>query len=167
MQTMRSVRWLLLALLLLFVPAASHAQIAVSITVAPPALPVYVQPICPAEGYLWTPGYWSWSDDDGDYYWVPGTWVEGPTPGFLCTPGYWGWTTEVNVWDGGCWGPHICFYGGVNYGFGYVGEGYEGGRWEGDHFFYNRSVNNLNVTVIHNVYNKTVINNYNSTTRAR
>ena len=60
------------------------------------------------------------------------------------------------MWNGGYWGPHIGFYGGVNYGFGYVGEGYEGGRWEGDHFFYNRSVNNVNVTVIHNVYNKTV-----------
>ena len=70
------------------------------------------------------------------------------------------------AWNGGYWGPQIGFYGGVNYGFGYVGDGYEGGRWEGDHFFYNRSVNNVNVTVIHNVYTKTVVNNYNSTTRA-
>ena len=169
MQKMRSIRsagWLLLALLLLGMPAASHAQVAVAISIAPPALPVYVQPVCPGDGYLWTPGYWAWSDDDGDYYWVPGTWVEAPTPGFLWTPGYWGWNNGVYAWNGGYWGPHIGFYGGVNYGFGYVGEGYEGGRWEGDHFYYNRSVNNVNVTVIHNVYNKTVINNYNSTTRA-
>ena len=34
----------------------------------------------------------------------------------------------------------------------------EGGRWENGHFFYNRSVNNVNVTDIHNVYNTTVIN---------
>jgi hypothetical protein len=166
MRSFRSALWLFLAALMLFAPAVSHAQVAVSITVAPPALPVYVQPICPGDGYLWTPGYWAWSDDDGDYYFVPGTWVEAPTPGFLWTPGYWGWNDGVYAWNGGYWGPHIGFYGGVNYGFGYVGEGYEGGRWEGDHFFYNRSVNNVNVTVIHNVYTKTVVNNYNTTSRA-
>src|ERR1700733_10803474 len=166
MRSFRSALWLFLAALMLFTPAVAHAQVAVSITVAPPALPVYVQPICPGDGYLWTPGYWSWSDDDGDYYWVPGTWVEAPTPGFLWTPGYWGWNEGVYAWNGGYWGPHIGFYGGVNYGFGYVGEGYEGGRWEGDHFFYNRSVSNVNVTVIHNVYSKTVVNNYNTTSRA-
>src|ERR1700726_4988759 len=119
MQTMRSVRWLLLALLLLFVPAASHAQIAVSITVAPPALPVYVQPICPADGYIWTPGYWSWSDDDGDYYWVPGTWVLAPEVGYLWTPPYWAWNDSAFVFYDGFWGPHVGFYGGINYGFGY------------------------------------------------
>src|SRR5207244_9302423 len=32
----------------------------------------------------------------------------------------------------------------------------EGGRWDGGRFFYNRSVNNVNVTVIHNVYNTTI-----------
>jgi len=58
----------------------------------------------------------------------------------------------------GYWGPVVGFYGGFNYGFGYFGDGYEGGRWDHDHFFYNRSVNNINVTEIHNVYNTTVIN---------
>jgi hypothetical protein len=39
----------------------SYAQVVpgVSITIAPPALPIYVQPAIPAEGYLWTPGYWA------------------------------------------------------------------------------------------------------------
>ncbi|MGB8542543.1 MAG: hypothetical protein WCD49_12990 [Candidatus Acidiferrales bacterium] len=169
MQNIRSIRsigWLLLALVMLLMPAASHAQVAVSITVAPPALPVYVQPVCPGDNYLWTPGYWSWSDDDGDYYWVPGTWVEAPTPGFLWTPGYWGWNNGAYAWNAGYWGPHVGFYGGVNYGFGYVGVGFEGGYWQGGNFFYNRSVSNVNVTVIHNVYTKTVVNNYNTTTRA-
>ena len=35
----------------------------------------------------------------------------------------------------------------------------EGGRWQNGQFYYNRSVNNVNVTNIHNVYNTTVINN--------
>jgi hypothetical protein len=49
----------------------------------------------------------------------------------------------------------------VNYGFGYGGVGYQGGYWNSGHFFYNRSVNNINVTVVHNVYNHTVIVNNN------
>src|SRR5580704_16906373 len=44
-----------------------------SLDVAPPDLPVYDQPPCPGDGYLWTPGYWAWGNSD--YYWVPGTWV--------------------------------------------------------------------------------------------
>ena len=40
-----------------------------------------------------------------------------------------------------------------------LGHGYEGGPWDNGHFFYNRSVNNVNVTVIHNVYNTTIVNN--------
>jgi len=165
--SIRSMRWLLLAMAVLLIPAGSHAQVVgISITVAPPALPVYVQPICPADNYIWTPGYWAWSDDDDDYYWVPGTWAEAPTPGFLWTPGYWGWNNGVYAWNEGYWGPHVGFYGGVVYGFGYGGTGFEGGYWRGGNFFYNRSVSNINVTVIRNVYNKTVINNYRSTTRA-
>jgi hypothetical protein len=35
----------------------ASAAVSVSITVAPPALPVYVQPPCPGDGYMWTPGY--------------------------------------------------------------------------------------------------------------
>ena len=66
---------LLLALVVLALPGRSFAQVAVSITLAPPVLPVYTQPVCPGEGYLWTPGYWAWDVDFGDYYWVPGTWV--------------------------------------------------------------------------------------------
>ena len=124
--------------------------------IAPPELPVYEQPICPGDGYLWTPGYWAYGDDD--YYWVPGTWVLAPEVGFLWTPGYWGWGDGGYVFYDGYWGPQVGFYGGINYGFGYFGHGYEGGRWDHDHFFYNRSVTNVNVTVIHNVYNTTVVN---------
>jgi len=151
---------LLFALVVQCIPAASFAQIGVGIVVnfAPPPLPIYEQPLCPGEGYIWTPGYWAYGDDFDDYYWVPGTWVLAPEIGFLWTPGYWGWGGEGFVFYEGYWGPVVGFYGGINYGFGYFGEGYEGGRWDRDRFFYNRSVNNINVTEIHNVYNTTVIN---------
>ena len=147
---MHNIRLLLLAVLILAIPAASFAQFGVSITIAPPALPVYEQPMAPAEGYLWTPGYWAYGDEG--YFWVPGTWVEPPTVGLLWTPGYWGWGSDAFAWNEGYWGPTIGFYGGVNYGFGYGGVGYEGGYWNNGSFYYNRSVNNVNVTNIHNVY---------------
>src|SRR5579871_2655601 len=157
MQPNRIVRFLLSMFVLLTLSAGSFAQIGVSITIAPPALPVYEQPPCPEDGYLWTPGYWAWGDDG--YFWVPGTWVLAPQPGFLWTPGYWGWGGAAFIWHEGYWGPTVGFYGGVVYGFGYFGSGFEGGRWDHDHFYYNRSVTNVNVTNIHNVYNTTVINN--------
>src|SRR6266853_584742 len=154
----RFVRMLLLVLVVMCMSAASFSQVGVLVTFAPPPLPVYEQPLCPEDGYIWTPGYWAYGDDFDDYYWVPGTWVLAPEVGFLWTPGYWGWGGESFIFYEGYWGPVVGFYGGINYGFGYFGEGYEGGRWDHDRFFYNRSVNNINVTEIHNVYNTTVIN---------
>jgi hypothetical protein len=124
---------------------------------APPALPVYEQPACPVAGYLWAPGYWAFGP--GGYYWVPGTWVAPPRVGFLWTPGYWGFVGAVYVWHAGYWGPHVGFYGGVHYGFGYGGVGFAGGRWVGNSFAYNQTVTNVNVTVVHNTYNETVVNN--------
>src|SRR5712692_1876033 len=159
MRIVPSIRWLLFALVIVVVSAASFAQVGISISFGPPALPVYEQPYCPAEGYLWTPGYWAYDYDYDDYYWVPGTWVEAPEVGFLWTPGYWAWRDDGFFFNEGYWGPHVGFYGGIPYGFGYFGEGYEGGRWDNGRFFYNRSVNNVNVTNIHNVYNTTVITN--------
>ena len=123
----------------------------------PPPLPDYDQPPCPEDGYLWTPGYWHWTGSD--YYWIPGTWVQPPRVGVLWTPGYWGFVGGYYGWHTGYWGPHVGFYGGVNYGFGYVGVGFAGGRWAGNSFAYNTAVNNVNTTVIHNTYNTTVVNN--------
>jgi hypothetical protein len=158
----RFFRNLVPTLLLALLPVAGSAavSIGVSINIAPPALPVYVQPPIPAPGYIWTPGYWAWGDDG--YYWVPGTWVLAPAVGLLWTPGYWGWVGGVYVWNAGYWGPHVGFYGGVNYGFGYGGVGFQGGYWEGGRYFYNRSVTNVTNVRIVNVYNRTVINNVNS-----
>ena len=137
------------ALMMLVLSAASFAQISISVAFAPPALPVYEQPLVPGDGYLWIPGYWAYADDD--YYWVPGTWVMPPQAGLLWTPGYWGWGDNGYVFNDGYWGPTVGFYGGISYGYGYFGQGYEGGRWQGGQFYYNRSVNNVNVTTVHNI----------------
>jgi hypothetical protein len=153
----RFMRTMLFALVMLCISAASFAQVRVAITVGPPPIPVYDQPICPGDGWLWTPGYWAYDYDISDYYWVPGTWIEAPEVGFLWTPGWWGWGDGAFLFHDGFWGPQVGFYGGINYGFGYFGTGFEGGRWDGGHFFYNRAVLNVNVNVIHNVYNTTVI----------
>jgi hypothetical protein len=154
---------LALASTLSVITTRSSAQFAlsvgVSIRTAPPALPVYTQPPCPTDGYLWTPGYWAYDEVDG-YYWVPGVWVRPAQPGFLWTPGYWGFVGGIYGWHGGYWGPHIGFYGGVNYGYGYGGSGFYGGEWRGGYFHYNTAVVSVNTTVIHNTYvNRTVINN--------
>jgi len=132
-------------------------EVAVTAPEPPPPLPVYEQPPCPADGYLWTPGYWAWGP--GGYYWVPGTWVMPPAVGLLWTPGYWAFVGGVYGFHPGYWGPHVGFYGGVNYGFGYVGVGFVGGRWDGNRFAYNTAVVNVNRTVIHNTYNETIVNN--------
>src|SRR5271163_4446852 len=106
MRTVLSIRWLLFTLGMLLVSVASSAQVrvGVAVTIAPPELPVYEQPICPGDGYLWTPGYWGWGDG-----------------GYVFYDGY--------------WGAQVGFYGGINYGFGYFGHGFEGGRWDNGHFF--------------------------------
>ena len=123
----------------------------------PPPLPTYEQPPVPGPGYVWTPGYWAFGP--AGYYWVPGTWVMPPQVGLLWTPGYWGFVGGVYTFHAGYWGPHVGFYGGVNYGFGYGGTGFVGGRWVGNSFHYNQAVTNVNVTVVHNVYKETVVNN--------
>jgi hypothetical protein len=152
------LRYLLPALFMSTLPLALHADFEFSINIAPPALPVYEQPACPTEGYLWTPGYWAYADSG--YYWVPGVWVAPPTVGLLWTPGYWAFTNGIYGYNAGYWGPTVGFYGGVNYGFGYSGVGFGGGRWDGGAFRYNTAVTNVNTTIIHNTYeDRTVVNN--------
>jgi len=105
--------FLLLGMPVLFIASAASAQVAISVTIAPPELPVYEQPICPGDGYIWTPGYWAWDGDD--YYWVPGTWVLAPQVGYFWTPPYWGWGGSAFLFHAGYWGPVVGFYGGINY----------------------------------------------------
>jgi hypothetical protein len=164
MKMFRSMRLMLLGLLLAVIPASSYAGVFISVGFAPPVLPVYVQPACPEPGWMWTPGYWAYGPDG--YYWVPGTWVPAPYAGALWTPGYWGWGSGLYVWHPGYWGLHVGYYGGVNYGFGYMGVGFAGGVWAGGAFRYNTAVVHVNTTVIHNTYvdntivhNTTIVNN--------
>ena len=153
------------AVLLLLLPltaatailSPAFAAITVSVGFAPPPLRVYAQPPVPGPGYLWMPGYWAWSGTA--YYWVPGAWILPPKLGLLWTPPWWGWVGGAYVWHAGYWGPHVGFYGGINYGFGYSGHGYDGGFWNHDRFFYNRAVNNVRNARITNVYNRAVVDN--------
>ncbi|HVS98821.1 MAG TPA: YXWGXW repeat-containing protein, partial [Puia sp.] len=132
-------------------------SVGISLRVGPPVIPVYTQPPCPVDGYIWIPGYWAYDDDYG-YYWVPGYWAEPPEIGFLWTPGYWACSDGIYAWHPGYWGPHIGFYGGVDYGCGYYGNGYVGGGWVGGRFRYNTAVTNVNTTVVRNVYvDRTVV----------
>lgn len=149
----------LLAAPMLAFPSLAEAQVSIgiSVTIPPPPLPVYEQPIVPGPGYIWTPGYWAW--DGSEYYWVPGTWVMPPEVGLLWTPGWWGWSDGYYRWHPGYWAPQVGFYGGIDYGYGYFGSGYVGGYWRDRQFFYNRAVNNVSVN-IRNVYvNRTVVRN--------
>jgi WXXGXW repeat (2 copies) len=143
MRFLRSARWQLLAAILFAIPASSFAGVFVSVGFAPPVLPVYVQPVCPEPGLMWTPGYWAYGADG--YYWVPGAWVPSPYVGALWTPGYWGWANGLYVFHGGYWGPHVGYYGGVNYGFGYGGIGFAGGVWRGGFFAYNTAVMHVGI----------------------
>jgi WXXGXW repeat (2 copies) len=150
MHTFRSLRLMILALLIGLIPASSRAGVFISVGFAPPVLPVYVQPPCPQAGLMWTPGYWGYGPDG--YYWVPGAWVPAPYAGALWTPGYWGWSAGLYVWHPGYWGPHVGYYGGVNYGFGYMGIGFVGGVWHGGVFAYNTAVMHVNTAIIHTTY---------------
>jgi hypothetical protein len=160
-----------LALMALVLCGASGAQVSVgvvgiSVGFAPPAIPEYEQPPCTEDGYLWVPGFWAWDEDDADYYWVPGTWVMPPQRGLLYTPAYWGWEDGRYVFHDGYWADEVGFYGGVNYGYGYYGDGFAGGRWDNGRFMYNTAVLNVNQTVIRNVYvDKTVVVNTTDVTR--
>ena len=107
----------------------AFSQVSISIGLAPPPLPVYAQPACPDDGYIWTPGYWTYSDNA--YTWTQGSWEQPPEAGDLWTPAYWGWDGNAYDFYPGYWGQSVGYYGGIDYGYGYGGNGYGGGRWQG------------------------------------
>ncbi|HTB68513.1 MAG TPA: DUF4124 domain-containing protein [Steroidobacteraceae bacterium] len=133
------------------------ADLDVQASVSPPPLPDNEQPPCPDDGYLWTPGYWNWNA--AGYDWIPGTWVQPPRLGVLWTPGYWEFVNAVYVFHHGYWAEHIGYYGGINYGFGYFGVGFAGGRWVNHAFAYNTAVSNVDARIVHNTYSESVTHN--------
>ncbi len=147
---------LALPLSLISAPSASAgARIGISVNFGPPALLWYPQPVLPGEGYFWVPGYWGWGSYG--YFWVPGAWMWPPMIGFLWTPGYWGWNGGYYWWYPGYWGRRVGFYGGISYGYGYSGRGYDGGYWRHGHLHYNRAVLNVNTDKSRFTYRKPVV----------
>jgi hypothetical protein len=136
-------------------PASAEIAVSISVPIAPPPLPTYLQPPIPEPGYIWTPGYWAYVDDGG-YYWVPGTWVEPPSVGLYWTPAWWGFASGLYGFHPGYWGPRVGFYGGIDYGYGYNGYGFFGGRWNGGIFAYNSLVVNFGGRHFDNVYRQNV-----------
>ena len=59
------------------------------------------------------------------------------------------------IWYAGYWAPHIGYYGGINYGFGYTGRGYYGAYWNGGKLVYNRAVTDVDPARVHYVYDYT------------
>src|SRR5438034_10995464 len=94
------IRALIAALSLAALPVVSDAAVfvGVSVNIAPPEPPVYVQPPCPAAGYIWIAGSWAWGDEV--YYGVPGTWALAPRLGLCSSPGIWGWESGGYVCRG-------------------------------------------------------------------
>ncbi len=142
----------------------ASARVVIRVHFAPPPLLVYQQPMIPAPGYLWVPGYWAWDEDVGDYYWIPGQWVMPPFAGALWTPGYWAWDNGYYYFNDGYWGPAVGYYGGIDYGYGYFGVDYVGGYWASGIFNYNRAYNRIDNRIVHvydrtTIINRTVINN--------
>jgi hypothetical protein len=134
-------------------PYAEYADPNVYADQAPPPLPEYEQPEAPGPDYIWTPGYWDYAN--AGYYWVPGAWVAAPYAGGLWTPPWWGFYGGHYRFHRGYWATHIGFYGGINYGFGYIGYGYGGGYWRDNHFWYNRSYNRVRPD-FRNVYTRNI-----------
>ncbi|MBV8489271.1 MAG: YXWGXW repeat-containing protein [Candidatus Eremiobacteraeota bacterium] len=149
----------LLATLCLFsIPLSAPAQVVVGVTIttAPPALPYYEQPMLVSDGMIWQPGYWAWGP--AGYYWVPGTWVLPPSENLYWTPGYWSFDGVSYVWNNGYWAPSVGYYGGIDYGYGYFGTGFVGGRWNAGVFAYNTAITNVNRTIVRTIYvDRTVI----------
>ena len=95
MRGFRSAVWFVSALLVLATPVVSTAQI-LTIAIAPPELPVYVQPAIPEPGYMWSPGIWI-SDETQEIAYVPEPpapleikpTTAQPDPNTVFVPGYW------------------------------------------------------------------------------
>ena len=151
------VLMLTVSVLSLSTAASAQIGIGISVRIAPPALPVYAQPICPGPAYFWTPGYWAWNEDGG-YYWVPGTWVVAPV---ACRdPRYGGFAGGFYGWHWGSSGTARRFLtAALTTASDNRGEGFFGGEWRGERGCAVTNVNVTNVRMCPTAY--VVVNNTN------
>ena len=97
-----NAKWLysIFAASALTVPAYSQVQIYIG--PPPPPIRYEVMPPMPAEGFVWTDGYWGVRDRR--YVWVPGAWQRPPYPGAYWTHPHYdhyreGWQVHEGHWD--------------------------------------------------------------------
>jgi hypothetical protein len=64
------------------------------------------------------------------------------------------------VWHPGYWGRYVGYYGGVNYGFGYMGIGFVGGMWRGGVFDYNTAVMRVGPGIRNTYMNRAIVDRY-------
>ncbi len=81
--------------------AASAAQAAFFVNIAPPAPVVETPPVAPGPSYVWVPGTYVWNGVA--FVWVPGRWVLPPFPGAHWAPPRWvhhhhGWVFAEGHW---------------------------------------------------------------------
>lgn len=75
-------------------PAVSHAQVSLNISIGVPPPPPRVEVVPPPRvGYVWAPGYWRW--EGKHHVWVGGRWVRA-RPGEI-------WVAERWVQEGRHW----------------------------------------------------------------
>jgi hypothetical protein len=105
-------------------------------------LPDYEQPPAPGDDYLWTPGYWAYASMG--YYWVPGVWVQAPYEGALWTPGYWGFRTAATAFTAVTGVRTSASTAASTTGSAMWASATRAATGTSGHFFYNRTVNNIN-----------------------
>jgi hypothetical protein len=89
----------ILAAAVLALPIAGTAQVAVGVTIAPPA-PRYEAVPQPRPGWVWGPGHWAWVN--GRYAWEGGNWIAA-RPGYRWMAGSWVPRGPNWVWMPGHW----------------------------------------------------------------
>ena len=79
-------------------PSTPDAQVIVQ--QPPPAPREEVRGVAPTQGYVWVPGYWTWSNG---WVWNPGRWELPPQRTTTWVPGQWVQTASGWVWRPGRW----------------------------------------------------------------
>ncbi len=71
------------------------------VKVEPPAAHVETVVAAPHSGWVWQPGYYTWTH--GQHVWMQGQWAEPPHPGYHWIPHIWvregrGWRLREGYW---------------------------------------------------------------------